>query len=66
MRVVVEAIRPEFGFELDILDVDADEELERRFGEDVPVLLHDGHEIARHRLDADVLRSYLAQVRGEI
>ena len=34
-----------------ILDVDADADLKRRFGFDVPVLLLDGTVVCRHRLD---------------
>ena len=65
MRATVESIRRDFGFELEVLDVDADAELERRYGDDVPVLLHQGREIARHRLEPGVLLRYLAQVGGE-
>ena len=66
MLAVIDAVRAESVFELEILDVDADEDLERRYGEDVPVLLDHGSEVAKHRLDADVLRRYLAQVKPEI
>lgn len=66
MRAVVESIRPEFRFELDVIDVDSDEELERHYSEDVPVLLCGDREIARHRLDADFLRRFLARGKSEI
>ena len=36
---------------IDVLDVDADAELQRRFGVHVPVLLLDGEVVCRHRLD---------------
>jgi hypothetical protein len=36
---------------LRILDVDADADLRRRYGLHVPVLLLDGVEVSRHRLD---------------
>lgn len=65
MRILVDAIRQEFGFELVVVDVDSDPEIEQRYGEDVPVLLHQGREIARHRLQPEVLRRYLAQARSE-
>jgi hypothetical protein len=40
-----------------IVDVDADPELRRRYGLHVPVLLLDGIEVSRHRLDeAELLR----------
>jgi predicted thioredoxin/glutaredoxin len=42
-----------------IVDVDADPELVRRFGLNVPVLLLDGTVVCKHRLDADELRRLL-------
>ena len=59
----VESVRAEMPFDLDVLDVDADPALEARFNELVPVLMHGEHELARHRLDPDKLRAYLAEIR---
>ena len=42
-----------------IVDVDADPELLRRYGLNVPVLLLDGTVVCRHRLDADELQRLL-------
>jgi thioredoxin reductase (NADPH) len=44
---------------IDVVDVDADPDLKRRFGLHVPVLLLDGTVVCRHRLDADELRRLL-------
>jgi len=44
---------------LSIVDVDADPELVRRYGLNVPVLLLDGTVVCRHRLDVDELRRLL-------
>lgn len=63
MQTQVESLRPEFSFELSVLDVDADAQLEARFNELVPVLMHDGHELARYRLETEALRAYLAKIR---
>jgi hypothetical protein len=42
---------------LDVLDVDSDPDLQRRYGLNVPVLLLDGTVVCRHRLDgAELLR----------
>jgi hypothetical protein len=42
---------------LELRDVDADPQLQRRHGLDVPVLLLDGSVVCRHRLDrAELLR----------
>ena len=57
-----EALRPllaEFGVRLELLDVDADPGLEARYGERVPVLLHDGDELCHYFLDVDRVRAYL-------
>lgn len=37
---------------IDLVDVDSDPELARRYGLNVPVLLLDGTVVCRHRLDA--------------
>jgi predicted thioredoxin/glutaredoxin len=44
---------------INIVDVDADPELVRRYGLNVPVLLFDGTVVCRHRLDADELQRLL-------
>ncbi len=62
MLAALQALRSEFGFDIEVIDVDADPELERRFNELVPVLMHGGHELARWRLDVPVLRAYLADI----
>jgi len=62
MLAALEVLRSEFGFDIEVVDVDADPELERRFNELVPVLMHGGRELARWRLDVPVLRAYLADI----
>ena len=42
-----------------VLDVDADPQLLRRYGLDVPVLLFDGSLVCRHRLDVPELKRLL-------
>jgi predicted thioredoxin/glutaredoxin len=44
---------------LDVLDVDADPQLARRYGLHVPALLLDGSLVCRHRLDVAELRRIL-------
>jgi hypothetical protein len=44
---------------IDLLDVDADAELQRHFGLHVPVLLLGGEVVCRHRLDVPELRRLL-------
>ncbi len=44
------------AFELTEVDISCDPALERRYGHDIPVLLIDGAEAARHRIDeADLM-----------
>ena len=54
-RVV--ASRPDVTVEY--VDIDDDPALRRRYTDDVPVILLDGVEWARHRLDANKLRAAL-------
>jgi predicted thioredoxin/glutaredoxin len=42
-----------------VVDVDADPDLLRRYGLNVPVLLLDGTVVCKHRLDVDELRRLL-------
>lgn len=47
---------------LDVVDVDQDPELARRYGLNVPVLLLDGTVVCRHRLDVAELTRLLRTV----
>jgi len=51
-----------FPFTLEVVDVDADAELERRYGEKVPVLLHGHKEICHFHLDDARLADYLSKI----
>lgn len=44
---------------VEVVDVDSDPELARRYGLNVPVLLLDGVPVCRHRLDVDELTRLL-------
>jgi len=44
---------------IDVVDVDSDPELTRRYGLNVPVLLFDGTPVCRHRLDTAELTRLL-------
>lgn len=52
-----------FRFKLDVIDVDCDPALERRFGERVPVLVHDGQELCHYRLDTAAVTALLPKIR---
>ncbi len=62
MRAVVAPVAVELGLLLDERDVRSDPELHALYGHDIPVLLLDGSEVARHRVSADDLRARLADI----
>jgi thioredoxin reductase (NADPH) len=57
----LEAQRPTLGFELTVVDVDADPALEQAYGERVPVLCTpDGSELFHYFIDQTALDAYFA------
>lgn len=63
MRAGLEALRADYAFELEVLDVDADPALEARFNELVPVLVANDEELCHYFLDEPKVREYLARFR---
>jgi thioredoxin reductase (NADPH) len=67
MLVALEALRAERGvqnFGIEVLDVDADPELEAKYNELVPVLVDgEGRELCHYFLDAAKVREYLSTFR---
>jgi hypothetical protein len=55
-------LQARFRFRVTIVDVDSDPELEARYGEDVPVVVHGSRELCRHRLDIPRVTDYLAKI----
>ena len=63
---MIEALRGLQGlvrFEIAIVDVDADPELERRHGDKVPVLMHGERELCHYRFETTVVTAYLSKIR---
>jgi thioredoxin reductase (NADPH) len=56
------SLQARFRFTLKIVDVDSDDALEARYGEDVPVVTHGATELCRHRLDRAVVTDYLTKI----
>ena len=56
-------LQARFHFNLMIVDIDRDTALEQRYGEDVPVLVHDDRELCRHRLNESLVTDYLVEIR---
>lgn len=63
MEVALAPIAAEFGATVLVIDVDAYPELEARYDELVPVLLHDEVELCHYFLDAPKVREYLTKIR---
>lgn len=61
MLAALEAMRGEFDFDIEVLDVDADPALEEKYNELVPVLEADGKELCHYFLDVARVRRYLAE-----
>lgn len=60
---VILQVREELPFEFEKIDISGDADLRGRYRFDVPVLLMEGQEIFRHRVDARGLRSRLLRAR---
>lgn len=63
MEAALAPLAAEFGVAVAVVDVDADDALEARWGELVPVLLHGDAELCHYFLDAPKVRDYLSQIR---
>lgn len=62
MQEVVESVLSEYGAELIVRDIGEDPEALARFRFEIPVLLLEGREVARHRLTAGELRKRLTRL----
>ncbi len=60
---VVHEVRAEVGFELDLVDIEGDPELEARYREYVPVLEIDGERAFTYFVDPDALRARLLSIQ---
>ena len=63
MEVALQPILAHFGAVVQIVDVDADPQLEARYDELVPVLLHGDNELCHYFLDEPKVREYLSGIR---
>lgn len=63
MEVAIKPLAEEFGAQVTIVDVDANPDLEARYDELVPVLLHGEIELCHYFLDEAKTREYLSGIR---
>ena len=52
----------EFGLSLREVDIDADPDLQARYGEDIPVIFLNGRKVAKHRVNPWEFRRLLERV----
>ena len=53
-------LRPELGFELELVDIAGDLELEKRYRAEIPVVEVDGRRAFTYFVDAEALRERLS------
>lgn len=59
MEAALYALRKDFEFEVEMVNVDADPSLEARYGELVPVLTHGDTQLCHYFLDEPAVRRHL-------
>jgi hypothetical protein len=64
MQAVAAPVAAELGLTLTERDIRSDPELDALYRHDIPVLLLDGREVARHRVSAEDLRARLQTLRS--
>jgi hypothetical protein len=55
----VEAVRADLGFDLEVIDIEGDRELEARYREHLPVVEIDGERAFTYFVDEEALRARL-------
>lgn len=65
MEAALEAMRKDFDFVIEVIDVDADPALEARYGELVPVLVHGDTRLCHYFLDEPAVRRHLDTLRAD-
>ncbi len=63
MLTGLQALQARFAFAVTVVDVDSAPDLEARYGERVPVLMHGERELCHYYLDVAGVTAYLVQIR---
>ena len=61
VKLVLDEVRKDTPFELEVLDIDRDEKLRALYDEEVPVVAIDGKKAFKYRVTATALRARLAR-----
>jgi hypothetical protein len=61
MRDALAPLADTFGWTVEEIDIDTDPVLERRWNEDIPVLLAGERVLCRHRFDATAVKGFLLE-----
>jgi len=64
MLGIVGALRSEFPFETESIDIGGNPDLEARFGDEIPVLFINGRKAFKYRVTRDKLRARLLHACG--
>jgi hypothetical protein len=59
LEELAELLGPEAAAAVQVVDIEGQPELERRYGTRIPVLTADGELVCAYRLDVDRVRGYL-------
>jgi glutaredoxin len=59
VEAVLERVRAEHPFELEIVDIDGDPALRQQYDWEVPVVVVDGRKFAKYRVDEEAFRKRL-------
>ena len=63
VKLVLDEVRKETPFSLEVLDIDRDPALKALYNEEVPVVAIDGKKAFKYRMTAEQLRARLARPR---
>ena len=61
-KAVIEPFTRRYRIDLRVTDVDSDDALRQAYGSDIPVVMINGKEAFRHRVDADLLERKIKEL----
>jgi glutaredoxin len=61
-KAVIEPFRRRYRMDITVTDVDSDDALRQAYGADIPVVMINGKEAFRHRVDAEALERKIKEL----